>query len=38
MSDILKFETSLYLKNTINEKIHIKVVLKVHLFSSGNFV
>ena len=32
MSDILKLETSLYLKNPINEKIHIKIVLKSFKF------
>ena len=33
MSDILKFETSQYLKNPINEKINIKVVLKSFKFN-----
>ena len=32
MSDILKLETSLYLKNPINENTHIKVVLKSFKF------
>ena len=32
MSGILKFETSLYLKNPIKEKIRIKVVLKSFKF------
>ena len=33
MSDILKLETSLYLKNPTNEEIYIKVVLKSFLSS-----
>ena len=32
MSDILKFETSLYLKNPIKEKLDVKVVLKSFKF------